>query len=143
MEKAGALKTWSLLYLVIWISFLQILIILFPVFGSDTTYELHFVVGVVVVGLTYAAYSRVKKTSCPDRIKRITKATATIAIVQGFLGIVLFLADRLGVGVPFTGFIVFIHAVLAITIITQASSSSTAYDMWEEKEFEAPVTKPA
>jgi hypothetical protein len=137
------LRTWSLLYLVIWASFFQILIILFPVFGSDSTYDLHFVVGVIVVGLAYSAYARVRKTNCPDRIKRITKATAVIAIVQGLLGILLYSSVRLGVGVPFTDIIVFFHVVLALTIITQASSSSTAYDMWEEKEFDTPATKPA
>jgi hypothetical protein len=137
------LRTWGLLYLVIWASFFQILIILFPVLGSDPTYDLHFVVGVIVVGLAYSAHARVRKTNCPDRIKRITKATAIIAIVQGLLGILLYSSVRLSVGVPFTNIIVFLHVVLALTIITQASSSATAYDMWEEKEFDTPVTKPA
>jgi hypothetical protein len=29
----------------------------------------------------------------------------------------------------------FFHVAIALAIITQASSSATSYDMWEEKEF--------
>jgi hypothetical protein len=28
-----------------------------------------------------------------------------------------------------------LHLIIAVAIITQASSAATAYDMWEEKEF--------
>jgi hypothetical protein len=31
--------------------------------------------------------------------------------------------------------ITFLHLVIALAIITQASSVATAYDMWEEKEY--------
>jgi hypothetical protein len=29
----------------------------------------------------------------------------------------------------------FLHVAVALAIITQAASSATAFDMWEEKEF--------
>lgn len=131
------------MYLVIWGAFLQILIIFFPVLGSNPTFDLHFLVGIVVLVLAYYVYLQVRKTSCPERIKRITKTTAYLGALQGVLGVLLYLASRLGVGLPFEDFFTFIHLVLAITIITQASSSATAFDMWEEKEFYATGTQPS
>lgn len=134
------MKTWTMMYLLIWVAFLQILIIMFPVLGSFPTYDLHLVVGVAVIGLAYTVYSRVSKTNCPARIKRITKTTAYLGVFQAILGLILYLVLRFAMGVPFTGFINFIHVAVAIAMITQASSSATAFDMWEEKEFTLPTT---
>jgi len=36
-----------------------------------------------------------------------------------------------------------LHVGNALAIITQASSSATAYDMWEEKEFVVPSLSPS
>ncbi len=134
------MKTWTMMYLLIWVAFLQILIIMFPILGSFPTYDLHLVVGVAVIGLAYTIYSRVSKTDCPARIKRITKTTAYLGVSQAILGLILYLVLRFGIGMPFTGLINFIHVAVAIAMITQASSSATAFDMWEEKEFTLPTT---
>lgn len=140
------MKTWSAMYLLIWVAFLQILIILFPVLSSSDTYDLHGVVGIAVVALAMYAYSMVKKTSCPDRIKRISKTTAILGVVQGVLGVILFAGIMMKFNSTFQTVILFLHVVNALAIITQAASSATAYDMWEEKEFlqgQAPSAKPA
>jgi hypothetical protein len=42
------------------------------------------------------------------------------------------------VTVPLVEVIIFIHIVIALAIITQASSVATAYDMWEDHEYDAP-----
>jgi uncharacterized membrane protein YjfL (UPF0719 family) len=127
-------------YTIIWVSFIEILIVLFPVIGTFPTYDLHFVIGVTVLVLAYLIFVRIRATSCPDRIKRITKATFGFAVFQTFLGVALYIALALGAGGTLVDFANFLHVAAALAIITQASSSATAYDMWEEKEFTpAPV----
>ena len=123
------------MYLLIWIAFLQNIIIIFPLLGLTLTYYLHAFVGLIVVGVAMASYSLVRKTACPDRIKRISKTTAILAVIQGLLGIVLLAGIILHFGTVFQDIILFIHVVNALAIITQASSSATAFDMWEQKEF--------
>jgi len=123
------------MYAIIWIAFIEILIVLFPVIGTFPTYDLHLVVGVIVLWLAYLIFVRVRSTSCPDRIKRITKATFGFAIFQAFFGIVLYVALSVNAGGVLVDFINFLHVAAALAIISQAASSATAFDMWEEKEF--------
>lgn len=78
---------------------------------------------------------RAKTTSCPDRIKRITKATLGFAVFQAILGIALYIALAVNAGGILVDLANFLHVAAALAIITQASSSATAFDMWEEKEF--------
>lgn len=129
------MKTWTVMYALIWVAFLQILVILFPVLGKNTTYYLHGAIGLVVVGIAIYAYSLVKRTLCPNRIKRISKTTAVLGVAQGILGLALFAGIMMNLGSTFQNIIVFLHVVNALAIITQAASSATAFDMWEDKEF--------
>ena len=124
------------MYLLVWIAFAQILIIVFPVLGKPNTYYLHAAVGVIVVIVAMIAYSMTKRSACPQRIKRISKTTAFLAVFQGVLGLALLAGLMMHLGTIFRDVILFLHVVNALAIITQASSSATAYDMWEEKEFE-------
>ena len=134
------MKTWVMMYAVIWVAFVEIMIVLFPLIGTFPTFGLHLVVGVILLGLAYLVFARVRATSCPDRIKRITKATFGFAVFQAFLGFVLYIALSLNFGGILVDFIDLLHVAVALAIITQASSSATAFDMWEEKEFApAPV----
>jgi len=41
------------------------------------------------------------------------------------------------VSIPLVSVITFFHIVVALAIITQAASVATAYDMWEEHEYNA------
>ncbi len=75
------MKTWSAMYLLVWTAFVQILIVLIPVLPGSETYDLHGLVGVIVVGVAMYAYRSVRKAACPDRIKRISKTTAILAVV--------------------------------------------------------------
>ncbi len=129
------MKTWSVMYLLVWIAFFQIIIILFPVLDQMSTDYLHGVVGLIVVAVAMYAYSLVRKSSCPERIKRISKTTAILGVVQGVLGVILFAGIMFHFGSIFQDIILFLHVVNALAIITQAASSATAFDMWEEKEF--------
>ena len=123
------------MYAIIWVAFIQILIVLFPVIGTFPTYDLHLVVGAIVMVLAYLIFARVRVTSCPDRIKRITRATFGFAVFEAFLGVALYGAVSANAGGILVDFINFLHVAAALAIITQASSSATAFDMWEEKEF--------
>jgi cytochrome b561 len=124
-----------MMYALIWVAFIEILIVLFPVIGTWPTYDLHLVVGVVVLGLAYRILVQVSATSCPGRIKRIAKATFGFAVFQALLGAALYGLLSVNVGGTVVDFINFLHVAVALAIITQASSSATAFDMWEEKEF--------
>jgi hypothetical protein len=135
------MKTWSLMYLMIWVGLIQILLVLPPIAGSVETY-VHGAVGVVVLVLSYSVFSRIRATSCPNRIKLITKTTFGLAALQAVLGISLFaVRDLSSLGLANSA-LTFFHAANAIAIITQASSSATAYDMWEEKEFSQGLSAP-
>ncbi|MGA2199355.1 MAG: hypothetical protein ABSG45_05400 [Nitrososphaerales archaeon] len=137
------MKTWAMMYLLIWVAFLDLLIVFFPSFAYLTNLDLHFLVGVLVGVLAIYVFIRVRKGPCPERIKLITKTTAVLAVFDGALGVLLYLVASSVMAVPFHDIIVFLHFGTAVAIITQASSSATAYDMWEEKEFVQPSAAPS
>jgi hypothetical protein len=60
------------------------------------------------------AWSGVRKTACPDRIKRISKATAILSVVQGLLGVILFAGIMMNFGSTFHTIILFLHVVNAL-----------------------------
>ena len=77
------------MYLLKWVAFLQIIKKQFPVLGLTPTYYIHSAVGIIVAGVAMYSYSLVRKTACPERIKRISKTTAVLGVVQGILGLIL------------------------------------------------------
>jgi hypothetical protein len=133
------MKTWAMMYGIIWVAFFQIIIVLFPLLGQWPADLLHGGLGVVLFAFAYQINGQVRATSCPARIKRIVRATLMFCTLQAVLGLVLFglLLSGLGGDLALGGAL-FLHVAVALTIITQASSSATAYDMWEEREFEVP-----
>lgn len=133
------MKTWHATYGLIWVAFLNILIGLFQPFGYPVIIPVHAVVGLLVLSLAYIVQRRVSASQCPDRIKRITRTTWYLAILQLILGALLVSAISMSVGGWVLTLIVLIHVANALAIVTQASSSATAFDMWEEKEFMQPV----
>ena len=126
------------MYALVWVAFLDILLGVFSPFGYPTDLPIHAAVGLAIIGLAFYIQRRVGSTQCPSRIKRITRTTWYLAIVQVILGAALVSTTALSLGVLVT-VIVVIHAVNALAIITQASSSATAFDMWEENEFAPPT----
>ena len=130
------------MYLIIWVAFLEIVFILFSPFSDAVNLAIHIVVALAVLGLAFTIYRGVGRTACPDRIKRITRTTWYLAIFQGVLGVALAAGDSLSWGPVYIGVVGFLHVATALAIITQASSSATAYDMWEEREFQVPAAPP-
>ena len=129
--------------MIIWIAFFQIVFILFSPLAEAVNVGVHVFVALAIIGLAFHIYRDVNRTSCPGRIKRITKATWYLAVVQGALGVALVAGLTLSLGPSYVSFVSFLHVVNALAIITQASSSATAYDMWEEREFQANVAPSA
>ena len=92
---------------------------------------LHFLVGLAVLVLAIMNYRGLTRTYAPDRLKRISKVTPGMAAFDGLLGIPLYVFTNGTVHWAIN----LLHLVVALAIIAQASSTATAYDMWEEKEF--------
>ena len=129
------MRTWQLMYAIIWISFFQILFILFSPFDYSVSVAVHAIVGAGIFGLAFQVSREVGRTPCPARIKRITRVTRNLAVLQGALGIAIAVGDALSWGSLYATVVGLVHVANALAIITQASSSATAYDMGEEKEF--------
>lgn len=132
---------WKTLYAMVWLAFAQILVALVAFPGSVA---LHVALGVAVVAVAHYHQARLKRASIPDRIRRIVRATANLASAQFFLGIYVFAGFELGWPLPVPEIVLILHLIVALAILSQASSTATAYDMWEEREFEtaeAPAPK--
>ncbi len=129
---------WKMLYAMIWLAFVQILLVVPPLAGVTGFVFLHVVLGIAILALAHMDAARLKRMAIPDRIRRIARSTAQLASAQVVLGIYLFLALDLepGWGLPGASVVLFLHLVVALAIFSQASSTATAYDMWEEREFE-------
>ena len=132
------MKVWQLMYAIVWAAFLQILYILFSPLSDTVNEGFHVVVGLAIFLIALQVSRQVAESACPDRIKRITRTTRSLAILQGVLGVLLAAGNALSLGSQFGTFIAFLHVANALAMITQASSSATAFDMWEEKEFQTP-----
>ena len=131
------MSLWKKLYAMVWLAFLQIVIIILPRFTAYLV-DAHVALGLIILALAHYNNAQIKKSDAPNRLKRIAKSTAILATIQIILGLVLYADLRLNVSVPLVSVISFIHLVTALAIITQASSVATAYDMWEEHEYSAP-----
>lgn len=128
------MTVWKQLYGMVWLAFLQIVLITIPRFTIYLV-DAHVALGLVILALAHFNNARIKKTYAPGRLKRICKSTAILATFQIILGIVLYANLRLGFSIPLVSVISFIHLVTSLAIITQAASVATAYDMWEEREY--------
>jgi len=125
----NALKLWARLYLMIWLAFIQFFVTAFSeIFG---VLYLHSVVGIAILVLAIMNYRELMKTSAPNRVKRISKAIPAMAGLNGVIGIPLYVFTEGTIHWAIT----VLHLVVALAMIAQASSTATAYDMWEEKEF--------
>ncbi len=130
------MSIWKQLYAMVWIAFLQILLGAIEVPGfRQYLLDGHIILGFVILGLAHYNNVQIKKTTTPNRLKRIAKATAILATIQPVLGIIILTSLMMGLNIPFVGVIVDLHLIIALAIITQAASVATAYDMWEDKEF--------
>jgi hypothetical protein len=134
------MKLWSLLYLAIWVVFLEFLFGLWPEPPVYVPY-LHLVLGLGIVLIAYSAFDQLRKTRVPGRVKRVAKASWNLSIATVALGFLLWFNLGSDWDVPIANVsiyraILFLHVTLALAIITQLAAVAIAYDMWEDHEFE-------
>jgi hypothetical protein len=127
---------WRKLYNTVWLSFFSCVLIprwMGPYLGLPV----HAVLGLVILAVTLTNARTLRTLPVPERLKRISKVTAGFAIVQAISGLALGGVMHLTPDLPLVSLLLRgIHVVCALAILAQASSVATAYDMWEEKEFE-------
>ncbi len=132
------MRLWVALYGTIWVVLLEFLLSMVPQ-GRPWVLYAHFVLGSLIVGITYYNYHALKQTTVPGRVKRIVSATFSVAVMMAVIGTLLVFNAGAGwpviMGVTIWNLILLIHVVTAFGIITQMAATAIAYDMWEEKEF--------
>ena len=133
------MNLWKLFYALVWLAALQIVLGVVDIAGFKMLLiSGHVVLGFVILGLAHYNNVQIKKTDAPGRLKRTAKATAILATIQPIFGIILLVNLMLIMSGSLGEIVGFIHLIIALAIVTQASSVATAYDMWEEKEFTKP-----
>ena len=132
------MKLWIPLYLMIWIVFVEFLLVMTPALNRDLL-DLHVFLGIFIVCLAFYIFNRLRLTSVPGRVKRIARATCGITVIAGILGVLLYsnigTGSALFFGATVWDVIFFLHEVAAFAIITQSAAVAIAHDMWEDKEF--------
>jgi hypothetical protein len=129
------MQLWRMLYNTVWLAFF--LCVLIPRWmGPYAGMPLHAILGLLMLILTQSNARKLAALPVPVRLKRISKATAGFAIFQIVIGLVLGGVSHLALNIPFLIPVLRgMHIICALTMLAQASSVATAYDMWEEKEF--------
>jgi len=126
---------WKKLYGTVWLAFFSCVLIprwILPAVGIP----LHILVGLGMLVMTQLNMRQLAALPVPDRLKRISRVTAGFAIFQIICGLALGAAMQFAPGVAVVAAVLRgAHIVCALTILAQAASVATAYDMWEEKEF--------
>lgn len=133
------MRVWAGLYAMVWLVFFELLVAIDPRPPSWSIY-VHVALGVLILALAALNYVKVRGTSAPGRTKRTVRATLALSAAMPPLGVVLWAGLGAGVTV-LLGYSVWdlvhvLHVVLALAILAQAASAATAFDMWEEREFE-------
>jgi Kef-type K+ transport system membrane component KefB len=129
------MELWKRQYGTVWLAFFSCILI--PRWlGSTIGLPIHALLGLTVLLLTQGNRKRLEALPVPDRLKRISRVMAGLAVFQLIvgmsLGAVLHLAPTLSL---ISSALRVVHVICALAILAQASSVATAYDMWEDKEF--------
>ncbi len=134
------MRLWGALYALTWVVVIEFILGLVPLARNLLDY-LHLVLGFVIIAITYSNYRALRGTTVMGRVKRTSRASYQISYVVGATGLLMFFGIGSGwtilFGISLYGFLIFLHLVLALAIVTQAAAVAIAYDMWEEKEFTA------
>ena len=136
------MRLWVSLYGFFWLAVAQILlgvVLAVGVSSAGVLPYLHAGIGGAVVIWSFANFRAVRATRAPGRTKRTIAATFGISVLMVGLGSLLWLGVEVGVSAlagSVSDAIAFVHLLLALAIVTQAASTATGFDMWQEHEFE-------
>jgi len=130
------MQLWKGLYGAVWLAFFSI--VLLPRWmGAYIGFPVHILLGVVLLFVAFANARRLEPMAVPARLKRISKVIVGFAAFQFVFGAVMGVVMHFFPNIPYMASILHgVHIVCALAILPQTSSLATAYDMWEEKEFE-------
>ena len=131
------MKLWNRLYSTVWLAFFSCVLIS-RWLGDSVGSSVHMLLGLLLLILTLTNARSLGALPVPARLKRISKVAAGFAVFQAVGGLALGLFVRYSPALPAVPSILHgAHVVCALAILAQSSSLATAYDMWEEKEFES------
>jgi len=134
------MRLWAALYLAIWVVLLEILLGLWPDPPWVVPY-CHLALGIGIAAIAYYCFDGLRKTRVPARVKRVARASWSLALLVVVLGFLLWFNVGASWTIPglslsvYRAFL-FLHVVNAIAVITQMAAVAIAYDMWEDREFE-------
>ena len=130
------MKLWNRLYSTVWLAFFSCVLIS-RWLGDSVGSSVHMLLGLLLLILTLTNARSLGALPVPARLKRISKVAAGFAVFQTVGGLALGILARYSPGLPAVPSILRgAHVVCALAILAQSSSLATAYDMWEEKEFD-------
>lgn len=127
---------WNNLYSMIWLLVFDFAVLLIFRRPPDYAVWLHILLGLGAIGLGYSNWKGLEQAQAPARLGRIARTTFLFAVAQAVFGLLMFADIRLELNIFDSGVVGGLHIIGSLAMITQASSVATAYDMWEEKEFE-------
>lgn len=127
---------WKRLYNTVWLAFFSCVLI--PRWmGPSAGFPVHALLGLTMLFLTQANVRKLMACPVPARLQRICKVTAGFAIFQVVSGLALGGVSHLAPSLSWAlSLLRAAHIICALAILAQTSSVATAYDMWEEKEFD-------
>jgi len=130
------MQLWNKLYNTIWLAFFACVLV--PRWMGETFgLPIHALFGLFLLVMTVANARKLAALAVPNRLKRISKVTMGFAIFQLVTGLALGGLHHLAPDLPYAASIIHgVHIVIALAILAQTASVATAYDMWEEKEFQ-------
>jgi hypothetical protein len=137
------MKTWHALYGMVWLCFATLFVAVFDPIPYKG--HVHGVLGIAVLALAFRNRAVLNQSTCPARLKRIAAATASICVFALITGAVMAVPSLKAHTWIFNGLKVF-HILAIGAILTQTSSIATAYDVWEQREYEPgppPTPSPA
>jgi hypothetical protein len=129
------MQLWKQLYNTVWLAFFCCVLIPRWI-PAPAGIAVHILLGIAMILLTQSNVRRLDILPVPPRLKRISKATAGLALFQIVIGLAWAAMAHLAPELRIVAILLHgAHIVCAFAILSQASSVATAYDMWEEKEF--------
>jgi hypothetical protein len=83
------MKLWIALYAMIWVAFIEFLLVMKPGSSSVLIY-MYVILGVAIIGFAFYNFSAIRKTRVMGRVKRIAQASFNLSVTAGIFGAVLF-----------------------------------------------------
>jgi hypothetical protein len=125
---------WNRLYMTIWLLMFEFLLSA-HLFNTIVITALHVLLAGVVIVVTRGNARLLAAEPVPARLKRISASTASLAIAQLVIGLIVGVLRHAPVPKVLATIVTPFHVIVALAMITQAASVATAHDMRDEQEL--------